>query len=275
MATIPTTPLLLVLGIHRLALTLIAKKETIPTTRTTQKREIAMAAIKEGEENQNLEMHQNQIIAAALARLVLPKCVQFLPEIVQQLQQLLLWNGYSQLPLTVQRRRQKGVVGYSWSLLFLVLHLPKIFVCSLIVFRLLVYHADKPSLKRKSQESVETDGGGYNSDDEDRTTEASETANEPNSMMEEADTPTSSDVAAEEGTQKGGGKKRKVAEMKREERNAREKERSFRISKQINELRNLLSSGGVIVPKGTKSSVLTEAANYIRMLQQHQYRSEM
>lgn len=31
----------------------------------------------------------------------------------------------------------------------------------------------------------------------------------------------------------------------------------------------------MIVPKGTKSSVLTEAANYIRMLQQHQYRSEI
>lgn len=66
-----------------------------------------------------------------------------------------------------------------------------------------------------------------------------------------------------------------LEEGKREERNAREKERSFRISRQINELRNLLSSGGVIVPKGTKSSVLTEAANYIRMLQQHQYRSEI
>ena len=70
-------------------------------------------------------------------------------------------------------------------------------------------------------------------------------------------------------------KKKRLDERKRVERNAREKERSFRISKQINELRNLLSSGGVIVPKGTKSSVLTEAANYIRMLQQHQYRSEM
>jgi Helix-loop-helix DNA-binding domain len=73
-------------------------------------------------------------------------------------------------------------------------------------------------------------------------------------------------------------KKQKITEIdedKREERNAREKERSFRISRQINELRNLLSSGGVIVPKGTKSSVLTEAANYIRMLQQHQYRSEV
>ena len=72
-------------------------------------------------------------------------------------------------------------------------------------------------------------------------------------------------------------KKQKVEldEDKREERNAREKERSFRISKQINELRNLLSAGGVIVPKGTKSSVLTEAASYIRTLQQHQYRSEI
>ena len=73
----------------------------------------------------------------------------------------------------------------------------------------------------------------------------------------------------------GKGKKKKVVDRKREERNAREKERSFRIAKQINELRELLSSGGIIVPKGTKSSVLTEAANYIRMLQQHQYRSEM
>ncbi|CAB9507855.1 expressed unknown protein [Seminavis robusta] len=70
-------------------------------------------------------------------------------------------------------------------------------------------------------------------------------------------------------------KKKRLNDKKREERNAREKERSFRISKQINELRSLLSSGGVIVPKGTKSSVLTEAANYIRMLQQHQYRSEI
>jgi hypothetical protein len=70
-------------------------------------------------------------------------------------------------------------------------------------------------------------------------------------------------------------KKKKLDESKREERNAREKERSYRITKQINELRGLLSKGGVSVPKGTKSSVLSEAANYIRMLQQHQYRSEM
>jgi Helix-loop-helix DNA-binding domain len=68
---------------------------------------------------------------------------------------------------------------------------------------------------------------------------------------------------------------KKGNDKRREERNAREKERSFRIAKQINELRDLLSAGGVILPKGTKSSVLTEAANYIRLLQQHQLRSEV
>ncbi len=40
-------------------------------------------------------------------------------------------------------------------------------------------------------------------------------------------------------------------------------------------LRDLLSSGGVAVPKGTKSSVLTEAANYIRILQQERFNSEI
>ena len=62
---------------------------------------------------------------------------------------------------------------------------------------------------------------------------------------------------------------------KREERNAREKERSCRIAKQIDELRSLLSRGGVIVAKGTKSSVLAEAANYINLLQQQQVQWEM
>jgi len=81
-----------------------------------------------------------------------------------------------------------------------------------------------------------------------------------------------------EQTSSGGPKQKKkkaMDESKREERNAREKERSYRIASQINELRNLLSTGGVIVPKGTKNAVLTEAANYIRMLQQHQYKSEI
>eukprot|EP00804_Cyclotella_cryptica_P019879 CCRYP_007808-RB/>CCRYP_007808-RB protein AED:0.00 eAED:0.00 QI:506/1/1/1/1/1/2/771/663 len=62
---------------------------------------------------------------------------------------------------------------------------------------------------------------------------------------------------------------------KREERNAREKERSCRIAKQIDDLRALLSRGGVIVAKGTKSSVLAEAANYINLLQQQQVQWEM
>jgi len=62
---------------------------------------------------------------------------------------------------------------------------------------------------------------------------------------------------------------------KRKERNAREKERSCRIAKQIDDLRALLSRGGVTVSKGTKSSVLSEAASYINILQQQQVQWEL
>lgn len=123
--------------------------------------------------------------------------------------------------------------------------------------------AGKASLKRKA--SIGSDSGGYNSDDEGRTAESA-------SRMEQNES--NAEMKASE-SQKGGRKKQKANSSKREERNAREKERSFRISKQIGELQTLLSSGGIIVPKGTKSSVLTEAANYIRLLQQHHYSSEM
>jgi PAS domain-containing protein len=110
-----------------------------------------------------------------------------------------------------------------------------------------------PFARKRSAPTTEEDTGGYNS---------------------EADESVSTDAAT---VARGRSRKKpkKIDDSKREERNAREKERSFRISKQINELRDLLSSGGVIIPKGTKSSVLTEAANYIRMLQQHQYKSEI
>lgn len=125
----------------------------------------------------------------------------------------------------------------------------------------------KQNFKRKAQGSVDNDSGGYNSDDDSKNTQGRMQGSQDDTASRSAD--------SDSGTQKGPRKKKRQGDMKREERNAREKERSFRISRQINELRNLLSSGGVIVPKGTKSSVLTEAANYIRMLQQHQYRSEM
>ena len=71
----------------------------------------------------------------------------------------------------------------------------------------------------------------------------------------------------------GGGSSMEPA--KRKERNAREKERSCRIARQIDDLRALLSRGGVIVTKTTKSSVLAEAANYIDILQQQQAQWEM
>ncbi len=108
-------------------------------------------------------------------------------------------------------------------------------------------------LKRKAPSDDESDG--YDSDEEQGGVKAS------------------TSCASSEGSRKKG--KKGKGDNKRKERNAREKERSFRIAKKINELRELLSTGGVIVPKGTKSSVLTEAASYIRTLQQHQYRAEM
>ncbi|KAL3920105.1 MAG: hypothetical protein SGILL_003427 [Bacillariaceae sp.] len=165
---------------------------------------------------------------------------------------------------------------------------------------------EKQGLKRKSPDSASgtadnDSNGGYNSDDEAKPSASSnagaaaaaagavaklQAAHRHVQQQEDGDAmmqlsqsqEDNAPDAAVSGGKGGGGsrkKKAKLDDMKREERNAREKERSFRISKQINELRDLLSTGGVIVPKGTKSSVLTEAANYIRMLQQHQYRSEM
>ncbi|KAL3810615.1 hypothetical protein ACHAXA_006045 [Cyclostephanos tholiformis] len=70
-------------------------------------------------------------------------------------------------------------------------------------------------------------------------------------------------------------KKKPLTHERREDRNLREKERSLKITQQIHELRGLLSMGGVIVPKGTKSTILTEAANYIRLLQQQAYHLEI
>ena len=53
----------------------------------------------------------------------------------------------------------------------------------------------------------------------------------------------------------------------RKTRNAKEKERSIRIARKIDELQYLLARGGVTLPKGTKTSILSEAARYIREMQ--------
>jgi len=91
------------------------------------------------------------------------------------------------------------------------------------------------------------------------------------SLKRKPDAPPSNDMGADALNLS----KKPLTNERREERNMREKERSLKITQQIQELRDLLSLGGVIVPKGTKSTILTEAANYIRLLQQHQYRSEI
>lgn len=126
------------------------------------------------------------------------------------------------------------------------------------------------------------DSGGYNTDDDDIDADEDGQDDQPNYLTSNNDNLTDEKTSKKHGragakpTKAGAPQKKKARDSsKREERNQREKERSLRISKQIGELRTLLSSGGVVVPKGTKSSVLTEAANYIKMLQQHQYRSEM
>jgi hypothetical protein len=136
--------------------------------------------------------------------------------------------------------------------------------------------------QRKRKSTSDADSGGYNTDNEEEDVQRSEASGFDPSQVASSGMSAcrSMDSDSNDGTMQsgqGGGrkKKKKLGEDKREERNAREKERSFRITRQINEIRELLSNGGVIVPKGTKSSVLVEAANYIRMLQQHQYRSEM
>jgi hypothetical protein len=121
--------------------------------------------------------------------------------------------------------------------------------------------------KRSSKDFGDGSEEGYNTDTDDDDRSASQPAKKSRSSQGSSldGTPRSS----------GGRARKKNSDKRREERNAREKERSFRIAKQINELRDLLSAGGVVLPKGTKSSVLTEAASYIRLLQQHQARSEM
>ena len=57
---------------------------------------------------------------------------------------------------------------------------------------------------------------------------------------------------------------------KRLNRNAREKERSGRINDQFDALKDLLSSNGIVVPKGTKGSILGITLQYIRALQEAQ-----
>ncbi|CAB9522127.1 expressed unknown protein [Seminavis robusta] len=83
----------------------------------------------------------------------------------------------------------------------------------------------------------------------------------------------SSDSAA------GGGKnskrrKRNLTEAKRVERNAREQARSNRLSEQFAELRDLLLKAGIVVPKGTKGSVLCLVRDYIRVLEENRKKVE-
>ena len=70
-------------------------------------------------------------------------------------------------------------------------------------------------------------------------------------------------------------KRRKLlTDDKRKERNAREQGRSNKISDQFAELRELMVSSGIVVPKGTKGAVLSIVLEYIRVLQQNRVTTE-
>ena len=63
-------------------------------------------------------------------------------------------------------------------------------------------------------------------------------------------------------------RKRVLTEEKRIERNAKEQARSNQLSQQFEDLRSVLTEAGIVVPKGTKVSILTLAMDYIQLLQQ-------
>jgi Helix-loop-helix DNA-binding domain len=69
-------------------------------------------------------------------------------------------------------------------------------------------------------------------------------------------------------------RKRSLSESKRVERNAREQARSNRLSEQFADLRDLLVKAGIVVPKGTKGSVLAIVGDYIRVLEQKRITTE-
>jgi cysteinyl-tRNA synthetase len=60
--------------------------------------------------------------------------------------------------------------------------------------------------------------------------------------------------------------------MQRRIRNAREKNRSSKICDQFDQIRDTMVSAGVIVPKGTKGTILAAAREYIALLQERQRR---
>jgi N-acetylmuramoyl-L-alanine amidase CwlA len=73
------------------------------------------------------------------------------------------------------------------------------------------------------------------------------------------------------------GKKRKILQDdgKRQERNAREKARSNKISNQFDDLKAILIRAGVAVPRSTKGSILDSAMAYIQTLQVQAHQSEL
>ena len=63
-------------------------------------------------------------------------------------------------------------------------------------------------------------------------------------------------------------RKQNLTEEGRRERNEREQARSNRLSQQIEEMRDLLTVAGVVVPRATKGAVLAATVQHMRALQE-------
>jgi len=68
---------------------------------------------------------------------------------------------------------------------------------------------------------------------------------------------------------------RSAKQLQRQQRNAREKRRSNQICDQFDSIRDLITKGGVVVPRGTKGMLLQAARDYILLLQKEQRKTAM
>eukprot|EP00934_Nitzschia_sp_Nitz4_P000607 Nitzschia sp. Nitz4//scaffold288_size23661//20146//22129//NITZ4_008472-RA/size23661-processed-gene-0.42-mRNA-1//1//CDS//3329545806//607//frame0 len=126
------------------------------------------------------------------------------------------------------------------------------------------------SKKRSRSEVQEQSSGGYDTDEDEGRGMGSSHSKQRSNEIESGDMNVISDGKESKGEKSTSSSN----DARREERNAREKARSMRIAKKIEEIREVLHQGGVVLPKGTKSTVLSEASRYMRQLQDKHRRLE-
>ena len=129
--------------------------------------------------------------------------------------------------------------------------------------------------------NVETTRASVEEKDKEKTTKDNsadeKTSKEDNKRKRETTTTgkkstTSTSVPEDDKDDNDNGPPSKLNEYQRQLRNAREKRRSGKICDQFDHIRDTMVKAGVIVPKGTKGTILAAAKEYISMLQEQQRR---